>query len=117
MNQMKATFKPEFLNRVDDIVMFKPLTEDEIYEIVDHNIADIESRLEDRQISITLDRAAKELIMARAYNVQYGARPVKRFLQKYIETELGRMLLKGEVQDKDNVVISVENGELKLYVR
>ncbi|QQK08431.1 ATP-dependent chaperone ClpB [Miniphocaeibacter halophilus] len=117
MNQMKATFKPEFLNRVDDIVMFKPLTEDEIYEIVDHNISDIESRLEDRQISITLDRAAKELIMARAYNVQYGARPVKRFLQKYIETELGRMLLKGEVQDKDNVVISVENGELKLYVR
>ncbi len=116
MNQMKVTFRPEFLNRVDDIVMFKPLSEDEIYEIVDHNISDIEFRLEDRQITIKLDKAAKELIMARAYNVQYGARPVKRFLQKYIETELGRMLLKGEVLDKDRVLISVENGELKLSV-
>ncbi len=117
MNQMKVTFRPEFLNRVDDIVMFKPLSENEIYEIVDHNIKDIEERLEDRQITITLDKTAKELIMARAYNVQYGARPVKRFLQKYIETELGRMLLKGEVQDRDNVIISVENKELKLFVK
>ena len=117
MNQMKSTFRPEFLNRVDDIVMFKPLSEDEIYEIVDHNIKDIENRLEERQITITLDKAAKELVMARAYNVQYGARPVKRFLQKYIETELGRMLLKGEVTDKDNVLISVENGNLKLSVK
>ncbi|WP_100065739.1 ATP-dependent chaperone ClpB [Miniphocaeibacter massiliensis] len=117
MNQMKVTFRPEFLNRIDDIVMFKPLAEDEIYKIVDHNISDIENRLKDRQITITVDKAAKELIMARAYNVQYGARPVKRFLQKYVETELGRMLLKGEVQDKDNVIISVENGNLKLYVK
>ena len=116
MSQMKSTFRPEFLNRVDDIVMFKPLAEEEIYEIVDHNIADIENRLVDRQITIKLDKAAKELIMARAYNVQYGARPVKRFLQKYIETELGRMLLKGEIQDKDDVLITVENGELKLSV-
>ena len=84
--------------------------------IIDHNIDDIVKRLENRQIHIELTKAAKELIMSRAYNVQYGARPVKRFLQKYIETEFGRMLLKGEILDRDTVIVSVENGELKLRV-
>ena len=114
--QLKAHFRPEFLNRVDDIVLFKPLSEDEIYKIIDHNIDEIQDRLLDRQIDIKADKAAKELILARAYNVQYGARPVKRFIQKYIETDLGRLLLKGEVLDKDKVIITVEDGELKLKV-
>src|SRR5699024_1767865 len=115
--QLKAHFRPEFLNRIDDIVLFKPLTEDEIYDIIDHNVDEIQERLEDRQIVLETDKAAKELILARAYNVQYGARPVKRFIQKYIETDLGRLLLKGEVLDKDTVLITVENGELKLKVK
>ena len=109
---MKFTFRPEFLNRVDNIVLFKPLTENEIYDILDKDVKEIEERLSERQITIELDKVAKELIMARAYDVHYGARPIKRFLQKYVETELGRKLLKGEVSDEDRVVITVKDGEL-----
>lgn len=112
MDKMKFTFRPEFLNRVDNIVLFKPLTENEIYDILDKNVKEIEERLSERQITIELDKVAKELIMARAYDVHYGARPIKRFLQKYVETELGRKLLKGEVSDEDRVVITVKDGEL-----
>ncbi|MDO5018081.1 MAG: ATP-dependent chaperone ClpB [Lagierella massiliensis] len=117
MNKMKYTFRPEFLNRVDNIVLFKPLTESEVYDILDNDIRDIENRLKDRQITITLDKVAKELILARAYDVHYGARPIKRFLQKYVETELGRKLLKGEVSDEDHVLITVENGELSIITK
>ncbi|WP_300410828.1 ATP-dependent chaperone ClpB [Lagierella sp.] len=114
MDKMKYTFRPEFLNRVDNIVLFKPLTENEVYDILDNDIKEIEDRLRDRQISVKLDKVAKELILARAYDVHYGARPIKRFLQKYVETELGRKLLKGEVFDEDNVLITVEDGELTI---
>lgn len=114
MDKMKFTFRPEFLNRVDNIVLFKPLTENEIYDILDKDVKEIESRLSERQITVELDKVAKELIMARAYDVHYGARPIKRFLQKYVETELGRKLLKGEVSDEDKVVITVKDGELAI---
>ena len=114
MDKMKFTFRPEFLNRVDNIVLFKPLTENEIYNILDKDIKEIEDRLSDRQITVELDKVAKELIMSRAYDVHYGARPIKRFLQKYVETELGRKLLKGEVSDEDKVVITVKDGELAI---
>lgn len=114
MDKMKFTFRPEFLNRVDNIVLFKPLTENEIYDILDKDVNEIESRLSERQITVELDKVAKELIMARAYDVHYGARPIKRFLQKYVETELGRKLLKGEVSDEDKVVITVKDGELAI---
>ena len=114
MDKMKFTFRPEFLNRVDNIVLFKPLTENEIYDILDKDVKEIEERLSERQITIELDKVAKELIMARAYDVHYGARPIKRFLQKYVETELGRKLLKGEVSDEDKVVITVKDGELAI---
>ncbi len=115
--QLRRTFKPEFLNRVDDIVMFKPLTEEQVYEIIDKYIDMIQQRLRERQIQIELEKDAKELILARAYDVQYGARPVKRYVEKYIETELGRMILKGQIDDKDTVRISTENGELKFEKR
>ena len=114
MDKMKFTFRPEFLNRVDNIVLFKPLTENEIYDILDKDVKEIENRLSERQITVELDKVAKELIMARAYDVHYGARPIKRFLQKYVETELGRKLLKGEVSDEDKVVITVKDGELAI---
>lgn len=114
MDKMKFTFRPEFLNRVDNIVLFKPLTENEIYNILDKDIKEIEDRLAERQITVELDKVAKELIMSRAYDVHYGARPIKRFLQKYVETELGRKLLKGEVSDEDKVVITVKDGELAI---
>ena len=114
MDKMKFTFRPEFLNRVDNIVLFKPLTENEIYDILDKDVKEIGNRLSERQITVELDKVAKELIMARAYDVHYGARPIKRFLQKYVETELGRKLLKGEVSDEDKVVITVKDGELAI---
>ncbi|WP_237036799.1 ATP-dependent chaperone ClpB [Mediannikoviicoccus vaginalis] len=114
MDKMKFTFRPEFLNRVDNIVLFKPLTENEVYDILDKDMKEIEDRLSERQITVELDKVAKELILARAYDVHYGARPIKRFLQKYVETELGRKLLKGEVSDEDRVVITVKDGELSI---
>lgn len=115
MSEMRRMFRPEFLNRVDEIVMFKPLQRDEIFKIIDLQIEEIKSRLEDRQISIELTDEAKDLILNRAYSIQYGARPVKRFLQKYLETEIGRMIIRGDLKDKDNLIVSCdEQGNLKI---
>lgn len=117
MNEMRRIFRPEFLNRVDEIVIFKPLQRDEIFKIIDLQIEEIQSRLEDRQISIELTEEAKDLILNRAYSIQYGARPVKRFLQKYLETEIGRMIIRGDLKDKDRVIVSVQNDEdLKISI-
>ena len=115
--QLRAHFKPEFLNRVDDIVMFKPLQEEQIYEIIDKYMDILQDRLQDHQITIELGKDAKELVLARAYDVQYGARPVKRYVEKHIETELGREILKGNIEDKDHVLVTTENGELKFTVQ
>ena len=117
MEDMRRTFKPEFLNRIDEIVMFKPLERDEVYKIIDLQIDEIQSKLEDRNITIKLTDGAKEFVLDRAYSVQYGARPVKRFLQKEIETNLGKMLISGAVKDKETVVITVENDQLKFLPR
>lgn len=118
MNEMRRTFRPEFLNRVDEIVMFKPLQRDEIFKIIDLQIEEIRTRLEDRQISIELTEEAKDLILDRAYSIQYGARPVKRFLQKYLETEIGRMIIRGDLKDKDNVIVSCdEQNNLKISLK
>ncbi len=117
MSEMRRIFRPEFLNRVDEIVMFKPLNRDEIFKIIDLQIGEIRSRLEDRQISIELTDEAKDLILNRAYSIQYGARPVKRFLQKYLETEIGRKIIRGDLKDKDKVIVSCdEHGDLKIEV-
>ncbi|TJX13611.1 ATP-dependent chaperone ClpB [Tissierella creatinini] len=113
MNQMKSTFRPEFLNRVDEIVMFKPLQRNEIFKIIDIQIDELRSKLEDRQIEIEVSENAKELILNRSYSSQYGARPVKRYIQKEIETRIGRLLIKGDLKDKDTILIDTENGELK----
>lgn len=116
MEDMRRTFKPEFLNRIDEIVMFKPLDRDEVYKIIDLQIGEIQSKLEDRNITIKLTDDAKEFVLDRAYSVQYGARPVKRFLQREIETNLGKMLISGAVKDKDTVVVTVKNDQLYFQV-
>lgn len=116
MGEMKSTFKPEFLNRVDEIVMFKPLQRDEIFKIIDLQIVEIKSRLKERQIEIDFTDEAKEFVLNRAYSIQYGARPVRRFLQKEFETKLGRLIISGELKDKDMVKVVVENGELQLKI-
>ena len=113
MNEMKRVFRPEFLNRVDEIVMFKPLQKDEIYQIIDLQLEDIVGRLRDRNIEVTVSGAAKELILYRSYSLQYGARPVKRFMQKEIETMISRLIIDGSIKDGDRIQITVENGKLK----
>lgn len=115
-SEMRRTFKPEFLNRIDEIVMFRPLQKDEIFKIIDLQIDEIKSRLKDRQIDIDFTDEAKELVLNRAYSIQYGARPVKRFLQKELETGIGRLIIKGDVKDKDTIRVTTEQGKLALAV-
>lgn len=115
---LRNSFKPEFLNRIDDIVMFTPLTSEQVYEIIDLQIADIRSRLEDKDINLDISNAAKEYILANAYNIEYGARPVKRFLQTHVETELGKLIIEGKVSEKDTALLDLdENNKLIFKIK
>ncbi len=110
-DQLKAHFRPEFLNRVDEIVLFKPLLKEEIVRIIDTNLAEIESRLEDRDIHIVATDEAKDKILSEAYNVLYGARPVKRYIQNHIETKLSRALIAGDIMDGDCLEIAIDGDD------
>ena len=116
MDKLHASFRPEFLNRLDEIIMFKPLTRDNIGHIADLIVADINKRLEDKEITVKLSDSAKEFITENGYDPVYGARPLKRYVQKTVETLLGRMILAGEVSMKDTVEFVAEDGELKARV-
>ena len=111
MDELRARFAPEFLNRVDDIVMFEPLTMDDIMQILDLLVSDLEKRLDDRGLKIVLSPEAKEYIAKAAYDPNFGARPLKRYLQRNIETEIGRSLLAGEIVD-GVVEVGVDGGGL-----
>ena len=112
---LESSFRPEFLNRIDDIVMFNPLTAEEVYKIIDLQIAEIQKRLDHLDIKLEITGAAKEYILAKAYDVEYGARPVKRFLQTHVETELGKMIIEGNIIEKDTAILDVdENKKLKI---
>lgn len=112
MDILKSSFRPEFLNRIDDIVMFRPLDKHSIYQIIELIIEDIRKRLADRHIKIELTERAKDYILENAYSNVYGARPIKRFIQRFIETELGKKIIGGEVKEEDSVVVDAENGKL-----
>ena len=117
-SSLRASFKPEFLNRIDDIVMFKPLTSDQVYKIIDLQIEDISKRLEDRDITIELSKPAHEYILEKSYDVEYGARPIKRYLQANIETNLGRKIIEGNIMEGDHVIIDLDkNNELAYQVK
>ncbi|NLM07035.1 MAG: ATP-dependent chaperone ClpB [Tissierellia bacterium] len=109
---MKNTFKPEFLNRIDEIVMFKPLTKDDIFKIIDIQIDQLRSMLDDREIKVSITDEAKDLIIERAYSVQFGARPIKRFIGKEIETHLGRMIIANDLVEGGSVIIDARDGEI-----
>lgn len=110
---LRSSFKPEFLNRIDDIVMFTPLTSEEVYRIIDLQIEDIGKRLDDKNITLKISSPAKEYILAKAYDVEYGARPVKRFLQREVETRLGKLILEGKLSEKDTATLILnDNKEL-----
>ena len=109
---LRASFRPEFLNRVDDIVLFKPLTLEEITEIVDLQIDDLNGRLKDRGITLNLVNGAREWVADRGYDPVYGARPLKRFLQKEVENKLARALIADEIEDGTAISVRLEGGHL-----
>ena len=116
MNDLRAHFRPEFLNRLDEIIMFKPLTKENIGNIVDLMMADLNRRLADHEIRLELTDEAKSYIIDGGYDPVYGARPLKRFLQKNVETLAARMILSGNVQTEDTIVIGLKDGKLAAEV-
>ncbi len=114
MTELRAGFRPEFLNRIDDIILFKPLKLEEITRIVDLLVADLNKRLEDRRVTVTLDDKAREWVAERGYDPVYGARPLKRFLQKRVETQLARSLIAGDIGEGDQVAFTIADNELQM---
>ena len=112
MEDLRAHFRPEFLNRLDETIMFKPLTKDNIYDIIDLLVADVNKRLADREISIYLTEDAKKYVVDGGYDPNYGARPLKRFLQKHVDTLAAKLMLQGDVGAQDTIIIDVEDGKL-----
>ena len=112
MNDLRSHFRPEFLNRLDEIIMFKPLTKDNIGGIIELMLADVNKRLEDKELSIHLTDAAKSYVIEHGYEPAYGARPLKRYLTKHVDTLAARMILSGEVYPQDTIVIDEQGGEL-----
>jgi ATP-dependent Clp protease ATP-binding subunit ClpB len=113
---LRDHFRPEFLNRIDDVVLFKPLSLEEITEIVDLLLAGLNKRLEDRKVSVSFTSSAKKWIGEKGYDPTYGARPLKRFLQKQVETQLARALVAGEVEEGADVTFSIKDDELVMKV-
>jgi ATP-dependent Clp protease ATP-binding subunit ClpB len=111
MAELRSSFRPEFLNRIDETILFKPLTLEEIGSIVDLLLADLNKRLADRRVTVVLDKKAREWAAEKGYDPVFGARPLKRYLQRQIETRLARGLISGEVAEGSTVTFSVKNGE------
>ncbi len=112
MNELRSRFRPEFLNRLDEIIMFHPLTKDNISHIIDLLMTNLNNRLKDKEISVSLTDAAKDFIVEAGYDPIYGARPLKRYLQKSVETISAKMILSDEVEQEDEIVIDLADGKL-----
>ncbi len=117
MEQLRGSFRPEFLNRLDEIIMFKPLTRENIGNIIDLMMKDVNARLSDQDVHIELSDAAKEYIVEGGYDPVYGARPLRRYLEKNVETLAARLIIAGEAGMGDTIVFDVENGKLTASVR
>ena len=118
MNDLRAHFRPEFLNRLDEMILFKPLTRENISRIVDLCVADLNKRLSDRNLTIELTDSAKEFITERGYDPVYGARPLKRYLQKHVETLAAKIILGDGVREGNTIVVDVaeDGSRLIAYV-
>jgi ATP-dependent Clp protease ATP-binding subunit ClpB len=112
MRELREHFRPEFLNRVDDIVLFKPLTLEEIEQIVDLQIHSVRRRLSERRLGLELTEGARKLIAREGYDPVYGARPLRRFIQREVETRIGRALLSGEIADGATITLDADGDEL-----
>ena len=117
MADLRASFRPEFLNRVDEIVLFKPLQKSEIYGIIKQSIAEVEKRLADRDIHIEVTDGALDFILNASFSPQYGARPVKRYISHKLETIISKMIIRGDVMDGDTIVVEVEEDDLSVKVK
>ena len=117
MNDLRAHFRPEFLNRLDETILFKPLTKDNISSIINLIIADLNKRLADRELKLELSPEASKYIVDNAYDPVYGARPLKRYIQKYVETLAAKLILGDKVEEGDTILIIVENDALKAEVK
>ena len=117
MDSLKEVFRAEFLNRVDEIISFDPLTREQLLEIVDLMLKDTIKVLKDKDISLELSTEAKDFILEKGTDIKFGARPLRRSIQRYIEDELAEMILKNELLDGQTVYIGLENGQLKYEVK
>ena len=117
MNDLRAHFRPEFLNRLDETILFKPLTKDNIGGIIKLIIADLNKRLADRELTVELSDAAEHFIIDEAYDPVYGARPLKRYIQKYVETLSAKLILEDKVDQGDIIYIDVDDGHLTAGVK
>ena len=117
MDDLRGHFRPEFLNRLDEIIMFKPLTKSNIGKIVDLMVGELDKRLADQELSLELTDAATDQVIENGYDPVYGARPLKRYLQKYVETLAARKILSGDVHAGDTLVLDVQNGEFIVTVK
>jgi ATP-dependent Clp protease ATP-binding subunit ClpB len=112
MGELRRDFRPEFLNRVDEIVLFKPLTQGEIERIVDLMFDDLRTRLADGRRTLEVDPEAARFIAEQGFDPVYGARPLRRFIAREVETRIGRLLLGGAVMDGATIRVAVDNGEI-----
>ena len=117
MNDLRGHFRPEFLNRLDEIIMFKPLTKDNIGNIVDLMVTELDQRLSDQELSLTLTEAAKAQVVENGYDPVYGARPLKRYLQNYVETLAAKKILSGDVHAGDTLELDVRDGKFIINVK
>ena len=117
MNELRGHFRPEFLNRLDEIIMFKPLTKDNIGNIINLLMNDLNKRLADREITVELSDSARQFIVDHGYDPIYGARPLKRFLQKHVETLSAKLILADEVREGDTILIDTEGDKLTAKVK
>jgi ATP-dependent Clp protease ATP-binding subunit ClpB len=117
MEDLKAHFRPEFLNRLDETILFHPLTRENIYAIIDLLVQDINKRLADKELKIALTEAAKKLVVDGSYDPNYGARPLKRYLQKNVETEAAKLILEGDVGSGNTILIDNVDGKLEARIK
>ena len=114
--KLKQVFRPEFLNRIDEIIVFDSLTKTELLQIVELMLKDTVKALADKNISLNVSENAKDFILEKGTNLKYGARPLRRAIQRYVEDEISEMILKGDVHDGQTINVDIENNELKFNI-
>jgi ATP-dependent Clp protease ATP-binding subunit ClpC len=114
---LKSTFRPEFLNRIDEIIMFSGLTKDQMMQIVDLQMKEVRTRLEEHGLSIELSQSARERLATEGYDQSFGARPLKRAIQKYVESPLSMGLLAGDYKEKDTVIVDFDADKKEIVFK